>query len=123
MVFFLKKTMKKAYRVKKNEDYQTIIKKKKSVASRDFVVYYDSNVLSHARVGISVSKKLGKATIRNKIKRQVREIARTSFDFDQSMDYLIIVRQHYLYQTFDENKQDLIRLQRKILSKNIGGSR
>ena len=115
--------MKKAYRVKKNEDYQTIIKKKKSVASRDFVVYYDSNVLSHARVGISVSKKLGKATIRNKIKRQVREIARTSFDFDQSLDYLIIVRQHYLYQTFDENKQDLIRLQRKILSKNIGGSR
>ena len=123
MVFFLKKTMKKAYRVKKNEDFQTIIKKKKSVASRDFVVYYDSNGLSHARIGVSVSKKLGKATIRNKIKRQVREIARTSFDFDQSMDYLIIVRQHYLYQTFDENKQDLIRLQRKILSKNIGGSR
>ena len=43
--FFLKKTMKKAYRVKKNEDFQTIIKKKKSVASRDFVVYYDSNGL------------------------------------------------------------------------------
>lgn len=110
--------MKKEYRVKKSEDFQTIIKKKKSVASRDFVLYYAPNSLGHIRVGVSASKKLGKAVVRNKVKRQVRNMAREVFDKDQSFDYLIIVRNHYLYQTFDENKQDLIRLRKKILSKN-----
>lgn len=114
--------MKKQYRIKKNEDFQTIIKKRQSIASKYFIVYYNQNSLGHLRVGLSVSKKLGKAVVRNKIKRQVRSMAQGLFDVNESMDYIIIVRNAYLYQTFDENKQDLARLQRKILSK-LGGSK
>ena len=35
--------MKKLYRIKKNEDFQTIIHKKKSVANHKFVIYYLPN--------------------------------------------------------------------------------
>ena len=66
--------MKKTYRVKRNIDFQAIIKQKKSVASRQFVLYYAKNDFNHYRAGVSVSKKLGKAVERNKIKRQVREM-------------------------------------------------
>lgn len=108
--------MKKENRVKSNLDFQTIINKRKSVVSKQFVVYYLKNNLDHYRVGISVSKKLGNAVVRNKIKRQVRDIIANNFDSTLSIDYVVIVRKNYLYKTFDENKQDLIKLKNRIPS-------
>ncbi|MDN8848033.1 ribonuclease P protein component, partial [Staphylococcus aureus] len=61
--------MEKAYRIKKNSDFQFIYKKGKSVANKQFVVYTIVNKeLEHFRLGISVSKKLGNAVVRNRIK-------------------------------------------------------
>ena len=63
----------KAYRIKRNSDFQAIYKNGKSVANRQFVVYtYKNRDLKHFRLGISVSK-LGNAVTRNRIKRAIRE--------------------------------------------------
>ncbi|MCL7600700.1 ribonuclease P protein component, partial [Staphylococcus aureus] len=52
--------LEKAYRIKKNADFQRIYKKGHSVANRQFVVYTCNNKeIDHFRLGISVSKKLG----------------------------------------------------------------
>ncbi|CAD7360852.1 ribonuclease P protein component [Staphylococcus schleiferi] len=52
--------MEKAYRIKKNADFQSIYRKGKSVANRQFVVYmYEQQQATHFRLGISVSKKIG----------------------------------------------------------------
>ena len=83
--------MKKEYRIKKNEDFQSIIKDKKSVINAKFVVYYKVNE-EHLRVGISVSKKLGHAVVRNKIKRQVRMMVQEVFDKSQKKDLLCCYR-------------------------------
>ena len=106
--------MDKLHRVRKNEDFQSIIKDKKRVANSKFVVYYKKNNLSLLRVGFSVSKKLGKAVVRNKTKRQVRMMAREIFDQSQSMDYIIIVRNKFLESSYEENKKDLLFLYNKI---------
>lgn len=106
--------MDKLHRVRKNEDFQSIIKDKKSIANSKFVVYYKKNNLSLLRVGFSVSKKLGKAVVRNKTKRQVRMMAREIFDQNQSMDYIIIVRNKFLESSYEENKKDLLFLYNKI---------
>lgn len=106
--------MDKLHRVRKNEDFQTIIKDRKSVANAKFVVYYKENNLSLLRVGVSVSKKLGKAVVRNKVKRQVRMMAREIFDQNQSMDYIIIVRNKFLENSYESNKEDLLFLHNKI---------
>ena len=105
--------MKKEYRIKKNEDFQKIIKKKKSVANRQFVVYYDQNN-DHLRVGISVSKKLGNAVVRNKIKRQIRMMVQQVFDKNQKMDFIIIVRYDFLNHSYQDNLKSLISLYNKI---------
>ena len=84
--------MKKEYRVKKSQDFDNIIRKKQSFANRQFVIYYQENKLDHMRLGISVSKKLGKAHERNKLKRYVRESFKTRKDFLKNYDILIIVR-------------------------------
>jgi ribonuclease P protein component len=55
--------MKVKYRVKTHEDFQEVIKEKKTVSNRIYVLYYKKNELNHSRVGISSSKKLGNAVV------------------------------------------------------------
>ncbi|MBR4470427.1 MAG: ribonuclease P protein component [Erysipelotrichaceae bacterium] len=100
--------MKKAFRVRRNEEFSKIISKKHSVASAAFVVYHCDRQEDHARVGISVSKKMGNAVERNKIKRQLREMVRAILDFETCpKDLIIIVRKPYLERPFLQNKKDL----------------
>lgn len=109
--------MKKEFRVRKNEDFSRIIKKKQSMANRSFIIYYLQNDLDHARIGISVSKKLGKAVIRNKIKRQVRMMLQQTINFDDNYDYIVIIRNKYLDLDFNSNLNELKYLYKKILKR------
>ena len=90
--------MKKLYRVRKNEEFSKIIALKHSAANAFFVVYSSPKKEENARVGISVSKKLGK----------VREMTRAIVDFENCpKDLIIIVRKPYLNRAFSDNKNDL----------------
>ena len=100
--------MKKAYRVRKNEEFSSIIKKRHSKASSAFVIYANYKAQKNARVGISVSKKLGGAVERNKIKRQLRMMLQELIDFEEcNFDYIVIVRNAYLNNSYAENKKCL----------------
>lgn len=99
--------MKVKYRVKTHEDFQEVIKEKKTVSNRIYVLYYKKNELNHSRVGISSSKKLGNAVTRNKIRRQIRMMAQQVINFENSIDYCIIVRKQYLDETFESNQKEL----------------
>lgn len=84
--------MKKEYRIKRSQDFDNIIRKKQSFANRQFVIYFQKNKLEHMRLGISVSKKLGKAHERNKIKRYIRETFKTRKNHIKNYDIIIIAR-------------------------------
>lgn len=84
----------KAYRIKKNGDFQFIYKKGKSVANRQFVVYTKPNKnLEHFRLGISVSKKIGNAVVRTRIKRAIRENFKIHKEDMLPLDIVVIARQ------------------------------
>ena len=106
--------MKKEFRVKRNEDFSKIIARKKSFANSCFIIYKDENQIGHGRVGISVSKKLGNAVTRNKIKRQLRMMIQECFHFD-----IVIVRKNFLNHTYIENKKELEYLYKKVKRKEI----
>ena len=58
-----------------------------------FVLYARKNRLDTNRVGITVSKKLGKAHIRNRVRRRIREIYRLNEDLFQSgWDTVVVAR-------------------------------
>lgn len=108
--------MNKELRIKKNEEFSRIMKERHSIASDCFILYYSSKQLDRVRVGISVSKKLGNAVVRNKIKRQVRSMAQSVIDFDlYNKDMIIIVRKDYLDFDYAYNCCDLEKLVKKAI--------
>ena len=86
--------MKKSFRVKKDREFQKVFHKGKSTANRQFVIYkYNKEDQSHFRVGISVSKKLGNAVTRNRLKRRIRHILMELDDqLAQDVDFIVIAR-------------------------------
>lgn len=67
--------------LKKNYEFARVFKKGSFYVGRYITVYILPNKLSSNRIGISVSKKAGKAVIRNRKKRLVRESYRYYQDF------------------------------------------
>jgi ribonuclease P protein component len=61
--------------------------------SDHFIVYLSRNKLGRPRLGITASRKVGSAVVRNRIKRLVREYFRGSRDrLPPSGDVLVIAR-------------------------------
>ena len=109
--------MKKSNRVKTKIDFQKVINSKIKRYSKGFVILsLKKEEYDHPRFGITASKKLGGATIRVKIRRQVRAMIREiSADYNiVSSDYVIIVRNSYLTHTYQENKEELKLLFKKM---------
>ena len=109
--------MKKKYSLKRNEEIAKIVHRKRFVKNDCFIIHYNESKIEHTRVCISVSKKIGKAVVRNKIKRQIREMITALFDFETKKDYVIIVRNNYTFNDFSANKEKLNDLYLKINSR------
>ena len=97
--------MKAVNRIKKNEDFGLAINKGNSTRLPSYIIHVLKTNTGFTRVGISTSKKLGHAVIRNRIRRQVRAICDEVIDYNkQSLDIVIIVRRKFLETSFNDNK-------------------
>lgn len=103
--------MKKINIVKENEDFSKMISNEKYVKDKNLVIYYRENREGKAKFGISVGTKIGKAHIRNKYKRRIRNIVDNyKLSYSNSKDYIIIVRKNCLdtsYQEIEKSYQNL----------------
>lgn len=109
--------MKKKYRIKKNEEFKAIMNAKQFFVSKSLTFYVKEKQEEHARIGISVSKKLGNAVVRNKIKRQIRMMVQNTYTFTEKFDTIILVRNTYPTQSFAVNQTDLQTLHKKARKK------
>ena len=69
----------RSVRIVRSSDYRTLYKTGRKVHSENFVLFGRANGVGHPRLGITVSRKIGNAVVRNRIKRMFREIFRRSF--------------------------------------------
>lgn len=115
MVAFLN-TMKKLNRIKKSPEFQEMIKTSKKMINESFVFYYCPKKEEQARIGITLSKKMGHAVDRNKYKRQVRMMFEELVDFKTYQnDVVVILRYGYKDNDYSDNKKNL----EKLLIKSI----
>ena len=105
--------MKKEYRIKKSKEIEDVLKNKKYSANPYFSIYSkENNENHHFRYAISVNKKIGKAVVRNRIKRQVRSII-SQIEIKDNIDVFIIVRSKVLDIDFNEMDKQILYLLRK----------
>ena len=110
--------MKKKNIIKSKLEYTEIIKKCNYKKNPFFIIYYRKNN-SINRYGISVPKKTGKAVIRNKIKRRLKNIIdNNEFNIQKTYDYVIIIRKRLIELNYQEMENSFINLIKKIGAKN-----
>ena len=105
--------MKKLNIIKESKDFDKILKKKNQFTSKFTYIYINENDLNKYRFGICVSKKLGKAVIRNKIKRRIKDIIDKSKLQFNNKDYIIILKKSAKDAKYLELKEDIINLLKK----------
>ena len=106
--------MKKKYRIKDSSEFDQIIQKRRYKASKSYTIYIKEKSEDNARYGIAVSKKLGNAVVRNKTKRQIRNMIKEIDCQTHEQDYVIMVRKGYFTKTFEENRNDLEKLMKTV---------
>lgn len=94
--------------IKENKVFKKAYYKGKKEVSQNLVLYYVPNK-DKTRVGITVSKKIGKAVVRNRIRRLVRESWRT-FCVREGYDVIIVARTVAAKNDFHSIKNSLFEL-------------
>ena len=99
--------------IKENKTFSEIISEKNVVKNKYYSIYY--KIDTKKAYGISIPKKVGKAYIRNKIKRQLKNIIIThENDIQKSANYVIIVKEAILELTFQAMADKLLDLIKKV---------
>ncbi len=103
--------MKKFEVVKRHEEFNDIINNAKYKKNENFTIYIRKGNYPYPRFGIAISKKVGIAVVRNKLKRQIRSI----IDFNKAAfknytDYIIMIKRSCLSLTYQQMNDKLIEL-------------
>ena len=82
-------------RLRTKREFEVVYSERMVVNAGALRVYGRPNECGHYRLGLSVSRRVGNAVRRNRIKRILREVFRLrQFDLPGSYDVIIVVHQH-----------------------------
>jgi len=120
----------KPYRLRKNWQFQAVIKSGQRLVNPSFTTFSVENNLDNCLFGISVPQKLVKKAVdRNYYKRQIRNMiilrlkeSNTSCQITnvhQHRNFVIIVRHFYLESDFSTNRRNLYKLWSSTYEKNF----
>lgn len=105
--------LKKINIIKSNNEFALIMKKGKAYKEKNFIIFLYDKKEKYYRIGIAVQKKIGNAVVRNKIKRQIKEIITKNSIALTNNDCIILVRKEILnidYKTIEEKLLKLINI-------------
>ncbi len=100
--------------LKKNYQFRFVYNKGKSIANRQLVMYILENKTEQNRLGVSVSKKVGKSVVRSHVTRLIKESYRmTEQKIKCGYDIIVIARNTAKDADFDEVSRSLRHLFKK----------
>lgn len=111
-------------RLAKRREFLHVYETGRKLFSRYSVVFFAANGLGYSRIGITTTKKIGKANVRNKLKRWTREVYRRERDplrFDEcALDVVVNVKANATEATFDDYRRELGRTFARVAEQSRG---
>ncbi len=107
--------MQGSLRLRKREEFSKVYRHGQSTANLKFVLYYMKNKRTdHFHLGVSVSKKVGSAVVRNRIRRLVKEVVRLNADrIKINFDLIFIAKKAADGLTYDECSKNVLHILNK----------
>jgi ribonuclease P protein component len=88
-----------------------------TLSSQYLVIYARPNELNCNRLGLSVSKKIGNAVIRNRIKRLLREaLNKFSHEWPFYCDFVIVAKKSSVEGTLDDFVQAMSKIKERTIA-------
>lgn len=107
--------MKQTESIKESFEFKRVYKRGKSIADYNMVIYFFKNYKGYNRLGITVSNKLGKAVIRNKIKRRIKNSFHTyASEVKTSYDIVIVARTNSVNASFLQIDKSVVKNLKKL---------
>jgi ribonuclease P protein component len=108
----------KQKRLAKRREFVRVYETGQKVFSRYAVLFYAANDQPHSRIGITATKKLGKANVRNRLKRWTRETYRRqreplSLDA-KALDIVVNVKPNAAAASFEDYSRELARVLERV---------
>jgi ribonuclease P protein component len=101
--------MRREQRLRKSSDFATAYREGRSFSSRLLVIRPRANGLPHNRYGFVTSRAVGKAVVRNKVRRRLREAVR-SLPLEDGWDVVVIARRSAADAMYRELRESLASL-------------
>ena len=109
----------KAKRLAKRREFLRVYETGRKWFSRYCVVFAAGNGLPYSRIGITATKKLGKANVRNRLKRWTREVYRHQREplalDSHALDVIVNVKPNAAEVRFDDYRDDLQRALQRVV--------
>jgi ribonuclease P protein component len=85
----------KSHRIRSREEFSAVFDDGTKVTKGPLLVFGRANQLKHPRLGLSISRRVGNAVKRNRIKRLIRESFRLmQHDLPAGYDFVIVICPH-----------------------------
>ncbi|HEV7488935.1 MAG TPA: ribonuclease P protein component [Thermoanaerobaculia bacterium] len=112
----------KEKRLAKRREFLRVYEAGRKLFSRYSVLFYAANDLPYSRIGITATKKSGKANVRNRLKRWTREVYRRQrgpLDLDsRSLDVVVNVKPNAVQASFGDYSLDLQRALKRVVTES-----
>lgn len=107
--------MKQTVSIKHNYEFRRLYGRGRSAASSCLAVYCRRNRCGYNRLGLTVSTKVGKAVVRNRVRRRLREAYRVNENrYMPGWDIVVVARVRAAFVRYRELERSLLRLSDKL---------
>ncbi len=105
----------KSLRLRVRREFLSVQRSHNRLVTDHFIVYARRSSRAQTRVGITVSRKVGRAHVRNKVKRWVREaFRRNQTEIPSGLDVVMVARKGRAPDTFHQVREELLYASREL---------